>query len=126
MAACGTSDKPSNLLPEDKMIDILEDVHLAESKVNGLNLGSSDSSLAIFKKLETDLLKKHQVDTAAFRKSYQYYVAEPETFKAMYNKIIERLEVRKKIMRQSLEKKKKKDSTRKPIVKEQTPKQIHP
>ncbi len=123
MAACGTSDKPSNLLPEDKMVDILEDIHLTESKVNNLAMGSSDSSLAIFKKLETDILKKHQVDTAAFRKSYQYYVAQPEEFKAIYNKIIEHLEVKKKAASKSdaLKAKAKKDSSKTKIVKETAP-----
>lgn len=123
MAACGTSDKPSNLLPEDKMVDILEDIHLTESKVNNLAMGSSDSSLAIFKKLETDILKKHQVDTAAFRKSYQYYVAQPEEFKAIYNQIIEHLEVKKKAASKSdaLKAKAKKDSSKTKIVKETAP-----
>lgn len=121
MAACGTSDKPSNLLPEDKMVDILEDIHLTESKVNNLAMGSSDSSLAIFKKLETDILKKHQVDTADFRKSYQYYVTEPEEFKAIYNKIVEHLEVKKKAAIKSVAIKTKKDSTKTKIVKETAP-----
>jgi len=123
MAACGTSDKPSNLLPEDKMVDILEDIHLTESKVNNLAMGSSDSSLAIFKKLASDILKKHQVDTAAFRKSYQYYVAQPEEFKAIYNKIIEHLEVKKKAASKSdaLKAKAKKDSSKTKIVKETAP-----
>lgn len=118
MAACGTSDKPSNLLPENKMVDILEDIHLTESKVNNLAMGSSDSSLAIFKKLETDILKKHLVDTAAFRKSYQYYVTEPEEFKAIYNKIVEHLEVKKKAAIKLGAVKTKKDSTNIKIVKE--------
>ena len=78
------------------MATILTDIHLAESRVNRLQLKSLDSSLMIFNRLKSDIWKKHQVDTTAYRESYSYYMSRPERMTAIYEKVSKKIEVREK------------------------------
>ncbi|MDI9866291.1 DUF4296 domain-containing protein [Flectobacillus sp. DC10W] len=114
LSACSTSDKPDNLIPEDKMIRLLEEVHIAENQVNNLHMGSADSSLVVYKGLEKEIFKKYGVDTAIYRASFKYYVARPEQFKTMYTKVVKDLEVQNE---RYLKKQRasKPDTTKKPI-----------
>ncbi len=80
--------KPDNLLSEEKMINILTDIHLIESDVNNMRITDSDSNLAVYLYLEAQLFKKYQIDTATYRNSYRYYIAQPEVFGKMYKQIL--------------------------------------
>lgn len=90
--ACGSSEKPENLLPEEKMVDILTEVHLAESKISNMHLGGYDSSMVIYNYLEKKILKKYATDTGAYHASYHYYVKETEKYAEIYKQVQERLE----------------------------------
>ncbi|GGN14899.1 hypothetical protein GCM10010967_59280 [Dyadobacter beijingensis] len=96
-SSCSEDEKPpKGTLPEDKMAAILTDIHLAESRVNRLQLKSLDSSLMIFNRLKSGIWKKHQVDTTAYRESYSYYMSHPERMTAIYEKVNKKIEVREK------------------------------
>lgn len=97
LSACSEEEKPpKGTLPADKMADILTDIHLAESRVNRLQLKSLDSSLMIFNRLKSDVWKKHQVDTTAYRESYSYYMSHPELMTTIYEKVNKKIEDREK------------------------------
>jgi hypothetical protein len=86
---CNTDDrKPDNLLSEEKMVNILTDIHLIESDVNNMRITDADSNLAIYLYLETQLFKKYQIDTATYRNSYRYYIAQPEVFGKIYKQVL--------------------------------------
>ncbi|SEI91309.1 protein of unknown function [Dyadobacter sp. SG02] len=96
-SACSEEEKPpKGTLSEDKMAAILTDVHLAESRVNRLQLKSLDSSLMIFNRLKSDIWKKHKVDTTAYRESYSYYMSHPERMTTIYEKVNKKIEDREK------------------------------
>lgn len=78
------------------MAAILTDIHLAESRVNRLQLKSLDSSLMIFNRLKIDIYKKHKVDTTAYRESYSYYMSRPERMTTIYEKVNKKIEEREK------------------------------
>lgn len=94
LSACNSADKPQNLIPEDKMIKLLEEVHLAENQVNNLHMGSADSSLVVYKSLEKQIFKRYEIDTGSYRASFKYYVARPDKFKEMYEQVVKNLETR--------------------------------
>jgi hypothetical protein len=95
---CNTDDrKPDNLLSEEKMVNILTDIHLIESDVNNMRITDADSNLAIYLYLETQLFKKYQIDTATYRNSYRYYIAQPEVFGKIYKQVLKVAEAQKKI-----------------------------
>jgi uncharacterized protein YaeQ len=96
-SACSEDEQPpKGTLSQEKMATILTDIHLAESRVNRLQLKSLDSSLMIFNRLKSDIWKKHQVDTTAYRESYSYYMTHPEQMAAIYEKVNKKIEVREK------------------------------
>ncbi|GAB4039946.1 DUF4296 domain-containing protein [Spirosoma jeollabukense] len=96
MAACTApeDERPDNLIAQDKMVDILTEVHIAESQVSRLSLGSLDSSNIAYKHLESQIFRKFGVDTAVYRKSYIFYSSHPSDMEAMYKQITERLKQR--------------------------------
>ena len=95
--ACGPNaengtERPDNLVDEDRMVAILTEVHLNEAKVGKLNLRSSDSSNLVYKRLERQLLKKYDVDTSAYSRSYIYYASHPEAMERLYKRVVEKLQ----------------------------------
>lgn len=82
---------PDDLVPEEKMVGFLSDLHVAEQRVNDLRLLAQDSSLAVFQRIEADLYRKHRIDTAAYRRSYAYYAARPELFRRIYQGVVDSL-----------------------------------
>ncbi|MCF0049770.1 DUF4296 domain-containing protein [Dyadobacter chenwenxiniae] len=97
VTSCVEDEKPpKDTMSEEKMATILTDIHLAESRVNRLQLRSLDSSLMIFNKLKSDIWKKYKVDTVAYRKSYDYYMTRPETMTRIYEKVNKNVEIREK------------------------------
>lgn len=97
LTGCGGEDKlPPDTLSEQQMADILTDIHLAETRVNKLQLRSLDSSLMIFNRLKSDIWKKYKVDTVAYRDSYNYYMTHPERMTRIYENVGKKIEQREK------------------------------
>lgn len=97
LSGCVDDEKPpKNTLSEEQMAAILTDIHLAESRVNRLQLKSLDSSLMIFNDLKNDIWKKYKVDTVAYRNSYSYYMTHPQQMARIYEKVNKKIEIREK------------------------------
>ena len=102
VACAAPEDKePDNLIPETRMAAILTEIHLAESRVSRIGLGSSDSSNIVYKRLEKQIFRDLQVDTSAYTKSYVYYSSRPRQMEAIYKQITENL--KKKVDQQQKE-----------------------
>ncbi|OZI08605.1 hypothetical protein BWI93_08235 [Siphonobacter sp. BAB-5385] len=92
LTACSNAPSPpEHLVPEQQMVQILKDIHLAEQRITRLRLGSQDSSLVAFQVLEKDILKKYGADTGSYRASYRYYIAQPNRFKEIYQGVVDSL-----------------------------------
>lgn len=94
VSACTAPENkpPDNLLSEDKMADILTEVHLAEARISRVNLRSVDSSQIAYKHLEDKIFKKFGVDTATYRKSYIFYSSHPANMEVIYKQVTEKLQ----------------------------------
>ncbi len=91
--ACSKQDKaPKEIIGKSEMASILADIHLAEAKVATMGLKSLDSSVMVFAKLQKEIWQKYNVDTARYNQSYRYYVARPEVFAGIYEKVSARLD----------------------------------
>lgn len=96
-SGCANEEKaPKNTLSPDQMVVILTDIHLAEARVNKLQLRSLDSSLMIFNQLKSEIWKKYKVDTLAYRESYSYYMTHPQQMTRIYEKVNKKIELREK------------------------------
>ena len=97
LLACGGNDSPpGDLIPQEKMAEILTEIHVAEARVTHLQLRSQDSSIFVYDKLQKMIWKKNKVDTSLYRKSYTYYTSHPGLLAEIYDKVEENLEVREK------------------------------
>lgn len=83
--------KPDDLIPEDRMVDILTEVHLAESQTSRLSLGSTDSSRVAYKHIETKLFQKMKVDTSVYSRSFIFYSSHPKYMERIYQNVVDRL-----------------------------------
>lgn len=96
IAACQQEEmiqKPNGLLPEDKMISFLVDMHIAEAKMGYVQVNDRDSLEIIFRNYEKALFEKHQINDSAYYRSYEYYLADMEKMHEIYSAVVDSLSV---------------------------------
>jgi|SRR5690554_301249 len=76
------SDKPNDLIPEEKMVDVLVDLYLftATKAYNRNMLQESGLSSEMF------IFEKHNIDSLQFEKSNAYYSANLELYGTIHKK----------------------------------------
>ena len=83
--------EPELLIQENKMIDLLADIHLAEATFNARRHRDSllmKSSSADF---YYSILDKHQVPDSVFEQSFVFYASQPRKFEKMYRQAMNKL-----------------------------------
>jgi len=95
LACKSAPDPPRDAIDAETMSKIIADIHLAEAKVSRLSFHEFDSTKAAFKYYEQKIFAKYKVDTAQYRKSYDFYAANPEYMTAIYDKAVKILEKKK-------------------------------
>ena len=94
LAACGKEvvEKPDNLIPEEKMIEIFYDLSLLEAiktqKPVALEANNIHPTQYIY--------KKYSIDSVQFVNSNRYYATDLEKYKRMYEEVGDRLEKNKR------------------------------
>ncbi|TAE41544.1 MAG: DUF4296 domain-containing protein [Runella slithyformis] len=97
LTACTQEEKvPEGTLSEQKMSQIMVEIHLIEARVSRLSLVSIDSTTLVTEQLKRAMFKKLQVDTAAFNRSYKFYATNPELLQRIYEPVVKHLEKRVK------------------------------
>ena len=84
-------EKPEKLIREDKMIEMLADIHLAEATFNSRRHRDSlvmKSSSADF---HYSILDKHQIADSVFEQSFVFYASQPRKFEKMYRQAMNKL-----------------------------------
>jgi len=89
-------DAPENLIPQDKMAEILTEIHVAEARVTQLQLRSQDSSIFVYAQLQKSIWAKNKVDTSSYRRSYTYYTSHPALLTEIYGQVEKKLAIREK------------------------------
>lgn len=90
--SCSKGEKkiPQGILKEEKMVELLVDIHLAQAAVNLSNFGQSNLPND-FEKLKKDIYSKHQISKEKFLESFTYYTNHPEKFDKIYGDVITEL-----------------------------------
>jgi hypothetical protein len=91
------NDQNQNRIDQEKMAEILVDIHLDEVKISRMEIISPDTNLLLYHQLEKATLKKHSIDSASFVKSFDSYVREPKDFIKLYERVNEIMKDRKKL-----------------------------
>lgn len=77
---------PQGIIVPDSMVQILTDIHIAESRL--LLSGAGQDAVLPKKAYIHEVLVNHGVDSAAFYNSFIYYTDHPHRFAAMYEEVI--------------------------------------
>ena len=93
MAGCDENPKPKDLLSEEKMVNVLIDIHLTEGIASSLPI-PYDSSQVLYSLLEKEVFVKHQVEDSVFTKSMIYYLQDPAIMDRIYARVVDSLVVR--------------------------------
>jgi hypothetical protein len=88
-----TPKAPDNLVPQQKMVQILADVHIAEAQIENRVI-YPDTALMTFNQQQQRILESHQVSEEEFRKTYNYYLANLKLMDKLYEVILDTLSVR--------------------------------
>ncbi len=93
MAGCDENPKPKDLLSEEKMVNVLIDIHLTEGIASSLPI-PYDSSQVLYTLLEKEVFVKHQVEDSVFTRSMIYYLQDPAIMDRIYARVVDSLVVR--------------------------------
>ena len=100
-------EEPDNLIPKEKMIDILHDLAILNATKTTIGAKLDESGIDIME----FLYQKYQIDSTQFSESDLYYASLPLEYQAIYTEVETRLDKRQKAMEEATEKKN--DSIRK-------------
>ena len=101
-AGCGQkNNETTELLPKEKMIQVLKDMHIAEADAY-LKKYKKDTLQIVLDKQYLFILKRHEVSVQEFNKSFDYLLQNKNELDDVYEKVIDELsklegEVAKKI-----------------------------
>jgi hypothetical protein len=84
---------PADLIPEKQMTAILVDIHVAESRIEGMAL-PHDTAAVYFQKQQQEIFKKHGVEARKFFRSYDYYVTNVSELDKIYEHVVDSLSVK--------------------------------
>ena len=92
--SCGSEERiPEDVLSQEKMIDLLIDIRIAEGKIGTLTI-PIDSAQLLFDALEQRIFEEHQIDTMVYLKSHNYYLMNPDKYLYITDAVIDSLKVR--------------------------------
>lgn len=95
--ACDGQEKPpGDIIPENKMADILSDIHIAGARITSMQLRSLDSSVIVYGELQRQIWAKHKVDTLLYKESYSFYTSHPGYLTSIYEQVEKKIEEKEK------------------------------
>ena len=109
---------PDNLIAEEKMVDILYDMSLI-SVSKGINKRILENNGMKPKKY---ILKKHNIDSLQFVLSNEYYSKDLEKYLKIYEQVLNKLEINRDVIMDSIENYKKDKAKRSLEIKLETTK----
>jgi hypothetical protein len=84
-------EEPEVLIQEEKMIDMLVDIHLAEATFNARRHRDSLVMKSNSANFYYSILDKYQVPDSVFEQSFVFYVSQPRKFEKMYRQAMNKL-----------------------------------
>ena len=97
LGACANEPEPELPLPEDVIVQILEDIHLAESAAQDLSVAKRDSILPLY---YDRILYQYGVDSTQWAGVLRQLRRSPATIDRVYLRVSDSLEVRNVTARQ--------------------------
>lgn len=93
---------PIDVLDKEAMINLLVDIHLAESYGYMLRL-ENEEKIHLEQEEYSKVLKMHNVSLVNFEHSYDWYISHPVVFDLVYDEIIERINMQEQYVPEYLD-----------------------
>jgi hypothetical protein len=93
ITGCRTETEKKDVLSEEKMVKVLMEIYLAETKAGRAGI-PYDSIKQIFPKLETLVFEKMKVSDDLFKNSMQYYFEHPKQLEHIYSAVVDSLNLK--------------------------------
>ena len=101
VVSCKREEKiPEGIMSQEQMVSVLIDIHIAQSAIQNLRLGT-DSAAYLFKVFERQSLSEHGTKDTAFYKSYSWYLDNPEKMFEIYAAVVDTLSLRESLARRT-------------------------
>ncbi|MCS6968697.1 MAG: DUF4296 domain-containing protein [Cytophagales bacterium] len=85
------------VLPLPTIASILADIHLAEAAV-AMQALTFQESLSRYDYYEREIMRRHQTDTATYRRSYEFYAADANQLAQLMKIVADTLTARRKAL----------------------------
>ncbi len=92
LLSCGEK-RPEQILSKPEMVRIMEEIYIAEEKVNQLVL-SRDSATEVFSVIGQKVFDNASVTDSVFKKSFDYYMERPKDMELIYTALVDSLQLR--------------------------------
>ena len=93
LVSCVKETKPDDILSQAEMVRALEELYIAEEKVNHLSL-ARDSARKVFTVMQGMALENAALADSTFRKSFDYYMERPAELEMIYTALVDTLHLR--------------------------------
>lgn len=93
--SCSKKQSQEEILPQDKLVNIMIEFYLAESRLGKLSI-KQDSANKLFIPFEQSVLRKYEVSDSALSKTYQYYYDHPTEMEKIYEVVLDSLSLRER------------------------------
>ncbi|RFP64096.1 DUF4296 domain-containing protein [Hymenobacter lapidiphilus] len=98
-SACQKADEvpaPAQLLPPDKMVSLLIELHTLEARTEAAAL-PPDSSRVLFRQEKKKVYWRHGVTDSIFTQSFRFYAVRGKELNTIYLSVIDSLAAREKV-----------------------------
>jgi hypothetical protein len=87
LTACSNHKMPEGVIPQDKMTSLLTEVHIIDGSLYTVSQ-APDTLYKYGMERYLDAFKRYGTDSTQFKKSMEYYTANPDKMELMYTQIL--------------------------------------
>jgi hypothetical protein len=92
-ASCSGRHKPEDVLSKAEMVQILEEMYLAEEKINRLGI-PRDSAKEVFEVIKKKVFENTVATDSVFQRSFDYYMDQPKEMELIYMALVDTLQLK--------------------------------
>lgn len=94
LLSCGSrdsiKDKPTEVIPPDKMVKVLVDCHIVEASLVKENHGNTDMNTPTNQRYKA-IFEKYDIDKKTLDESFDYYSKHLKEYDEIYKQVVEEL-----------------------------------
>ena len=106
-----SKEVPSNIVSEDVFVEMLKDIHIAESAVEKMRLEDVNSIIRHKKTFFLNVVNHYGLSQEDFNDNYNFYSEDVTNFSIIYDKVLEALSIEQALTEEKVTEKENQDKT---------------